>query len=47
MAPQQAEQTIRFAIPKGRMYDGVAKLLDEAGIRIRTSSRDYLSLIHI
>lgn len=41
MAPQQAEQTIRFAIPKGRMYDGVAKLLDEAGIRIRTSSRDY------
>lgn len=41
MAPQQAEQTIRFAIPKGRMYDGVAKLLDESGIIIRTSSRDY------
>jgi len=32
---------IRFAIPKGRMYDGVAKLMGEAGISIRTSSRDY------
>ncbi len=41
MAPQQTEDTIRFAIPKGRMYDGVAKLMDEAGITIRTSSRDY------
>jgi ATP phosphoribosyltransferase len=41
MAPQQTERTIRFAIPKGRMYDGVAKLMDEAGIKIRTSSRDY------
>ncbi len=41
MAPQQTEDTIRFAIPKGRMYDGVAKLMDEAGISIRTSSRDY------
>lgn len=41
MAPQQTEDTIRFAIPKGRMYDGVAKLMEEAGIKIRTSSRDY------
>ncbi|MGJ8637497.1 MAG: ATP phosphoribosyltransferase [Phycisphaerales bacterium] len=41
MAPQQTEDSIRFAIPKGRMYDGVAKLMDEAGITIRTSSRDY------
>lgn len=41
MAPQPTEQTIRFAIPKGRMYDGVAKLMGEAGIKIRTSSRDY------
>jgi ATP phosphoribosyltransferase len=41
MAPQQTEHTIRFAIPKGRMYDGVAKLMGEAGINIQTSSRDY------
>jgi ATP phosphoribosyltransferase len=41
MAPQQSVNTIRFAIPKGRMYDGVAKLMGEAGIKIRTSSRDY------
>ncbi len=41
MAPQQTEHTIRFAIPKGRMYEGVAKLMGEAGINIQTSSRDY------
>jgi ATP phosphoribosyltransferase len=41
MAPQQTEHTIRFAIPKGRMYDGVAKLMGEAGINTQTSSRDY------
>ena len=41
MAPQQSESIIRFAIPKGRMYDGVSKLMQEAGISIRTSSRDY------
>lgn len=42
MAPQASENNIvRFAIPKGRMYDGVAKLLSDAGIKLRTSSRDY------
>lgn len=41
MAPQQSESIIHFAIPKGRMYDGVSKLMQEAGISIRTSSRDY------
>ncbi|MBO6512768.1 MAG: ATP phosphoribosyltransferase [Phycisphaerales bacterium] len=41
MATDEQNETIRFAIPKGRMYDGVSKLLSEAGINIRTSSRDY------
>ncbi len=41
MAPQTNDNTIRLAIPKGRMYDGVSKLMSDAGIRIRTSSRDY------
>lgn len=41
MAPQPNDSTITLAIPKGRMYDGVAKLMSDAGIRIRTSSRDY------
>ncbi len=41
MTPQSDENTIKLAIPKGRMYDGVSKLMGDAGIRIRTSSRDY------
>ncbi|MFG0298584.1 MAG: ATP phosphoribosyltransferase [Phycisphaerales bacterium JB047] len=41
MAPQSNENTIKLAIPKGRMYEGVAKLMGDAGIKIRTSSRDY------
>lgn len=41
MTPQSDDNTIKLAIPKGRMYDGVSKLMGDAGIRIRTSSRDY------
>jgi ATP phosphoribosyltransferase len=41
MAPQPNDSTIRLAIPKGRMFDGVTRLMSDAGIRIRTSSRDY------
>ncbi|GJM19748.1 MAG: ATP phosphoribosyltransferase [Phycisphaeraceae bacterium] len=33
--------TIRFAIPKGRMYDAAVALLAEAGVRVAASSRDY------
>ncbi|MBX3323983.1 MAG: ATP phosphoribosyltransferase [Phycisphaeraceae bacterium] len=33
--------TIRFALPKGRMFDSVTALLNDAGIRIAQSSRDY------
>lgn len=41
MAQLLSEHFIRFAIPKGRMYEGVAQLMSEAGIKIQTSSRDY------
>ncbi len=34
-------QTVRLALPKGRMKDGVFELLEDAGIRIRMSSRGY------
>jgi ATP phosphoribosyltransferase len=32
---------LRLAIPKGRMFGGVERLLDDAGISLRTSARDY------
>jgi ATP phosphoribosyltransferase len=35
------ETTLRLALPKGRMYDGVVTLLADAGIRVRTSERGY------
>ena len=41
MTKQKSNQFIRFAIPKGRMFNGVSKLMSDAGIRIHTSSRDY------
>lgn len=47
MAPQLSESTIRFAIPKGRMYQGVTKLMEEAGISLHTSSRDYRPAISL
>lgn len=31
----------RLALPKGRMYAGVLRLLEDAGVRVRESSRDY------
>lgn len=37
----QASGVIRFAIPKGRMYDAVVRLLRDAGVRVGSTSRDY------
>jgi ATP phosphoribosyltransferase len=34
-------QTIRLALPKGRMQDGIFALLGDAGIRVRASTRGY------
>lgn len=38
---------IRFAMPKGRMADGVGALLKDAGIRIRAGARDYRPTISL
>ncbi|MBX2796818.1 MAG: ATP phosphoribosyltransferase [Myxococcales bacterium] len=32
---------LNLALPKGRMYDGVVRLLGDAGIAVRTSPRGY------
>lgn len=47
MAPQPSDNTIRFAIPKGRMFDGVTRLLSEAGVTLRSTSRDYRPTISL
>lgn len=41
MSKRTLSDRIRFAIPKGRMYDGVVRLLGEAGIHVSSSSRNY------
>ena len=35
------ERELRLALPKGRMYDSIVKLLAGAGIHVRVSERDY------
>jgi len=41
MALLTKPEAVRLAIPKGRMYDDVARLLADAGVRLRTTARDY------
>jgi len=41
MTRDPSEPTLRLAIPKGRMYDGVAGLLAGAGIRLAQTARSY------
>jgi ATP phosphoribosyltransferase len=36
-----SKNPIRFALPKGRMHDGVVKLLSDAGVRLKVSARAY------
>ena len=38
---------IKFAIPKRRMYDSIVQLLAEAGIKLRSTSRDYRPTINL
>ena len=35
------DQKIQIALPKGRMFKGVSRLLEEAGIEIKTTARGY------
>ncbi len=41
MNPQSTEQTLRFALPKGRMQEGVLQILADAGIRVALGARSY------
>jgi ATP phosphoribosyltransferase len=41
MTPLVSANTVRFAIPKGRMQDEVLRLLGDAGIPVSASARDY------
>ena len=41
MLTRAAETPLRLGIPKGRMYDGVAALLADAAVKLRTGPRDY------
>ena len=41
MVPTEKNGTLKLAIPKGRMYDGVVSLLADAGIHINQTARSY------
>ena len=41
MTRMRDEPTLRLAIPKGRMYDGVTRLLADAGIHLVQTVRSY------
>lgn len=41
MTVETEDSTLRLAVPKGRMYDGVARLLGEAGIQLGSTARSY------
>ncbi len=47
MTPLVSDSSVRFAIPKGRMQEGVLQLLREAGISISASSRNYRPTISL
>ena len=38
---------LRFALPKGRMYTGIAALLEDAGIRVRGDARGYRPSVNL
>jgi ATP phosphoribosyltransferase len=41
MNPTGDRKTLKLAIPKGRMYEGVVSVLEEAGIHISQTARSY------
>lgn len=45
MSPIGEPGTLRLAIPKGRMYEGVARLMQEAGLGLESSARNYRPVI--
>ena len=47
MTPLVSKNTVRFAIPKGRMQEGVLRLLRDAGVNVSASARDYRPTISL
>jgi len=47
MTPTAQDNTVRFAIPKGRMEEGVRRLLGDAGIGVSSSARGYRPVLSI
>ena len=47
MTTNRTESTLRMALPKGRMQEGVFQLLSEAGIRVSSGSRSYRPAISL
>jgi ATP phosphoribosyltransferase len=47
MSPNLAANTIRLAIPKGRMFDELVTLLGDANVGIRKTERDYRPTISL
>lgn len=41
MTPFPQPDTLRFALPKGRMQENVLRLLDDAGVKVRLGQREY------
>lgn len=41
MSPQRSAETVRLALPKGRMFDEIVSLFKDAGITLRNSERGY------
>lgn len=39
--------SVRLGLPKGRMQEGVFRILAEAGVHVRTTSRDYRPAINL
>jgi ATP phosphoribosyltransferase len=47
MIRQRDDETLQLAIPKGRMYDGIVRLLAEAGIDLTQTVRNYRPLVNL
>jgi ATP phosphoribosyltransferase len=47
MDPTGNRKTLKLAIPKGRMYQGVVSVLEEAGIHISQTARSYRPHINL
>jgi ATP phosphoribosyltransferase len=47
MSEPESDVRIRLALPKGRMQEGVLRLLEDAGIRVSAASRGYRPAVSV